>query len=128
MMEWALSILFGVAVALLVLSFVKAKKTQEIEKQEMEQLSISLMEEMQELQKQLHDLALDNEITAREAGVKSVATKQRAVLRQVIDLHRRGYSYEGIAAQTTASETEIRLMLAPYIEAKNERRQVANEG
>jgi hypothetical protein len=127
MMEWALSILFGVAILLLFWSFVKGKKSAKIEKSEIEQFSISIMEEMQQLQQQMRNLELDQEITAQQAGAKTGSPKQRALLREVIDLHRRGYSPEGIAAETRLNESEIKLMLAPYMERKDERRKVANE-
>lgn len=123
-MEWALSILFGAAVLLLVWSFVKARKATQIEKSEIEQFSISVMEEMQQVQQQMRNLELDQEIIAQEAGLKPGA-EQRELLRVVIDLYRRGYSIEGIAAETKRTESETKLMLAPYMERKSERRKVA---
>lgn len=127
MMEWTLSILFGVAVLLLVWSFIKAKKVAKIEKSEIEQFSISMMEEMQQVKEQMRHLELDHEITAKEAGLKVESFKQRAQLREAIDLHRRGYSFEGIAAKIRVTESEVKLMLTPYMEAASERRKAANE-
>lgn len=126
-MEGALSILLGVAVLLLLVSFVKAKKTDKIKKTEMEQHSISIMKEIQQLQQQIRDLELDNEITAQEAGVRSTLLKQRALLRQAIELQRRGYSFESIAEKTKMTESEVQLMLSPYIVLQGERRRVAND-
>ncbi|MFC0561017.1 hypothetical protein [Halalkalibacter alkalisediminis] len=127
MMEWTLSILFGGAVLLLILSFMKAKQEAKIEKSEIEQFSISMMEEMQQLEQKMRYLELDHEITAKEAGIKVEASAQRAILREAIDLHRRGYSLEGIAAKTRKTESEIKLMLAPYMELPSERRKAAND-
>lgn len=126
-MGWTLTILFSVAVVLLVLSFMKAKQAAKIEKSEIEQFSISIMEEMQELKDQMRHLQLDQEITAKEAGIKVEASVQRALLREAIDLHRRGYSLEGIATKTKKTESEIKLMLAPYMDPTGERRKAAND-
>ncbi|WP_227937086.1 hypothetical protein [Alkalihalobacillus deserti] len=127
MMEWTLSILIGIAVLLLFWSIIKAKQAAQIEKSEIEQFSITIMEEIQQLEKQLRYLELDHEITAKEAGIKKEVSEQRARLREAIDLHRRGYSFEGIAAKTKITDFEVKLMLAPYIEPTSERRKAAND-
>lgn len=127
MMEWALAILFGAAVLLLILSVFKMRQSSKVEQQEIEQVSISLMEEVYQLQKQIRNIELDAEITAQEAGIKAGSSKRRLLLREVLDLHKRGYSFEGIAAEKKLTENEVELLLTPYIEVKGERRQVAND-
>ncbi len=126
-MEWALAILFGAAAMLLILSFYKTRQESKAGKREMEEFSISIMKEVQELQKQLRNFELDAEVQSTEEGKKAGSAKQRLLLREVLDLHKRGYSFEGIAAETKLTENEVKLLLAPYMEQKGERRRVANE-
>jgi hypothetical protein len=127
MMEWALAILFGAAVMLLILSFYKTRQESKAGQQEMEEFSISILKEVYKLQKQMRNFELDAEVKATEEGKKANSAKQRLLLREVLDLHKRGYSSEGIAAETQLTENEVKLLLAPYIEQKGERRRVANE-
>ncbi|MCL7746624.1 hypothetical protein [Halalkalibacter alkaliphilus] len=127
MMEWALAILFGSAILLLILSFSKTRQSQKAAQQELEQFSISIMEEVYQLQKKMRDFELDAEISANEKGKQSVSPKQRILMREVLDLHKRGYSLEGIATETELTENEVRLLLTPYLEEKDERRKVAND-
>ncbi|KHF40668.1 hypothetical protein LQ50_07645 [Halalkalibacter okhensis] len=124
-MEWALAILFGAAILLLILSFSKTKQSQKAAKQELEQFSISIMEEVYQLQKKMREFELDAEISENEKGKQSVSPKQRILMREVLDLHKRGYSMEGIATETELTENEVRLLLTPYLE--DERRKVAND-
>ncbi|WP_332631920.1 hypothetical protein [Halalkalibacter flavus] len=127
MMEWTLAILFGSAILLLILSFSKTRQSQKAAQQELEQFSISIMEEVYQLQKKMRDFELDAEISANEKGKQSVSPKQRILMREVLDLHKRGYSLEGIATETELTENEVRLLLTPYLEEKDERRKVAND-
>ncbi len=126
-MEWTLAILFGSAILLLILSFSKTRQSQKAAQQELEQFSISIMEEVYQLQKKMRDFELDAEISANEKGKQSVSPKQRILMREVLDLHKRGYSLEGIATETELTENEVRLLLTPYLEEKDERRKVAND-
>ncbi|WP_078553523.1 hypothetical protein [Bacillus alkalicellulosilyticus] len=121
----AITILFSTAVGLLVYSAIKAKQTTKEEQQQIEQISISMMEEVQHMQQQLKEFELDLEITAQEAGLQAVSP-QRKLMREVLDLHRRGYSNESIASQKQLSENEVESMLSPYIQQKVERREVSN--
>ncbi|MFC0469991.1 hypothetical protein ACFFHM_05415 [Halalkalibacter kiskunsagensis] len=127
MMEWALAILFGAAVMLLILSFYKTRQESKAGQREMEEFSISIMKEVQELQQQMRNFELDAEVQSTEDGKKAGSAKQRLLLREVLDLHKRGYSFEGISAETQLTENEVKLLLAPYMEKKGERRRVANE-
>ncbi len=127
MMEWALAILFAVAIVLLILSFIKTKESSSKVEQEMDQLSFTFMDEIHQLQKQIRNIEIDAEITVQEAGLLASSSKHRQLMREVLDLHRRGYSIENIAAKNSLTNSEIESLLDPYIKPKNERSKVANE-
>ncbi|MEM5593058.1 hypothetical protein AAHH67_17025 [Niallia circulans] len=97
-MEWTLAILFIAAAILLITSVIKAKQTSKSEQREIDVIHLSVMEEIAQLQKQIRHLELDIEILEKQTGVQ-LASKDRMVLREVLDLHRRKYSVETIAAQ-----------------------------
>ncbi|MFD9626692.1 hypothetical protein [Peribacillus muralis] len=125
MMEWALVILFGAAVLLFILSF--SKKDSIKMDQQLEQLASNLGNEMNVLQEKIRNIEIDAEITVHEAGVLAMSSEERILLREVLDLHKRGYSFESIALKTKQPENEIERLLSPYIKNKNERRNVAND-
>jgi hypothetical protein len=125
MMEWALIILFAAAVLLFILSFIK-KDSAKVDSQ-LEQLAITFGDEMNVLQEKIRNIEIDAEITVQEADVLAMTSEKRYLLREVLDLHKRGYSFESIALKTKQPEDEIESMLTPYIKTKNERRNVAND-
>ncbi|MGE6376471.1 hypothetical protein [Peribacillus muralis] len=125
MMEWTLVILFGAAVLLFILSYSK-KDSVKVDEQ-MEQLASTFGDEMNVLQEKIRNIEIDAEITAQEAGVLDMSSEKRSLLREVLDLHKRGYSSESIALKTKYPENEIEILLTPYIKTKNERRTVAND-
>ena len=124
MMEWALIILFAVAVLLFILSFIK-KDSAKVDSQ-LEQVAITFGDEMNVLQEKIRNIEIDAEITVQEAGILAMSSEKRNLLREVLDLHKRGYSFESIALKTQQSENEIERLLTPYIKT-NERRNVAND-
>lgn len=124
-MGWVLTILFGSAVVLLVLSFVKAKQSSSLLERQIDQTSFSLMNEINRLQKQIRDLELDTEITAQEKGDPSRNSEERVLLREIIDLHRRGYALQSIAEKKELSVEEVESLLSPYIRTKGERSNIA---
>ncbi|MBS4176711.1 hypothetical protein [Lederbergia citrea] len=126
-MEWTLAILFGAAILLLILSFIKSKQSSSKIEQQMDQLSFSLMDEVYELQQKIRNVEIDAEITAQEAGILAGSSKRRILLRDALDLHKRGYSFESIAAKNQLTKNEIEHLLAPYIKTKEERSKVAND-
>jgi hypothetical protein len=126
MMEWALAILFGAAALLLVLSFFKTRHSSKVEQQKIDMIHISVMEEINRLQEQIRNVELDGEIIAKEAGIQEIPNKERLLLRELLDLYKRGYNIEGIAAKKQLSENQVEHSLAPYISSKDKRRKVAN--
>ena len=126
-MEWTIVILFAAALLLLILSFVKAKQSSKTVDQQIEELSYSFTNEIKELQQQIHNMELDAEITAQEAGILPGTSKQRLLLREVLDLYKRKYSFESIAQRTQLTTYEVEHLLTPYLKAKNEGSNVTNE-
>ncbi|MGM0846346.1 MAG: hypothetical protein ACQEUT_15325 [Bacillota bacterium] len=125
MMGWTLAILFGSAVVLLILSFIKTKQSKSLLEQQIEHSSISLMNEVHELQKQIRNIELDAEITAKQAGAMEASAKERLLLRELLDMHKRGYSLESIALKNGLQPHEVEMMLAPYKARKMERSMAA---
>lgn len=124
-MLWALAILFGAALILFIVSFIK-KDSMKVEEQ-LEQITSTFGDEVSQLQMQIRNLEIDAEIMAQEAGLLSGPSKKWSLLHDVLDLYKRGYSIDSIAAKKERSIEEIEDMLAPYIKAKEERRKVVND-
>ena len=124
-MGWAIAILFGTAVVLLILSFIKTTQTNSQLEQQIEHVSISVLNEVHELEKQLRNIQLDAEITAQQSGAAPAESEERFMLREMLDLHKRGYSIESIASKNQLTPNEVEHMLAPYMTRKTERSLVA---
>ncbi|MGF2615208.1 hypothetical protein ACQUWN_06380 [Rossellomorea aquimaris] len=125
MMGWTLAILFGSAVVLLSLSFIKTAQSKSSLEQQIEHSSISLMNEVHELQKQIRNIELDAEITAKQSGAMEASAKERLLLRDILDMHKRGYSIESISSKAGIKSHEVEMMLAPYTARKMERSMAA---
>ena len=125
MMLWALAILFGAALILFIVSFIKTD-SMKVE-QQLEQITSTFGDEVSQLQMQIRNLEIDAEIMAQEAGLLSGPSEKWTLLHDVLDLYKRGYSIDSIAAKKERSIEEIEDMLAPYIKAKEERRKVVND-
>jgi len=124
-MGWAIAILFGTAVVLLIISFIKTTQSNSQLEQQIEHVSISVLNEVHDLEKQLRNIQLDAEITAQQSGAAPAESEERLMLREMLDLHKRGYSIESIASKKQLSPNEVERMLAPYMTRKTERSLVA---
>ncbi|MFO1443184.1 hypothetical protein KDN24_08140 [Bacillus sp. Bva_UNVM-123] len=124
-MEWTLAILLSTAVVLLILSFIKTKQTSSILEKQIDQTSFSIMNEVHQLQKQIRNIELDAEISAHEAGILSRTDEQRILVRDILDLHRRGYAIQSIAEKKELTVNEVESLLAPYMTTKGERSKLA---
>ncbi|WP_244668285.1 hypothetical protein [Bacillus sp. NTK074B] len=125
MMGWAIAILFGSAVVLLILSFIKTTQTNSKLEQQIEHVSISVLNEVHGLEMQLRNIQLDAEITAQQAGAVPAESEEREMLREMLDLYKRGYSIESIAGKTKRNPNEVEQMLLPFTVQKGERGLVA---
>lgn len=124
-MEIVLVVLFVVAALLLLVSFYKNKQAVKVEQREIDTVYMSMMEEITKLQNQIRSLELDAEITAQAVGI---SRDNQLLLRELLDLYKRGYTVEGIASKLNLDQEEVAELLAPYKTSKNEGRKVANEG
>jgi len=127
MMEWTLATLFTVAVLLLILSFVKSMQSAKIANQQIDQIAINFSNEINQLQQKIRNMEIDAEITAQQTGILAGSSEEMLLLREVIDLNKRGYSLKNIAAKYQRSEDEIEVLLGPYMKSKSERSQVIHE-
>ncbi|MBT2709018.1 hypothetical protein [Bacillus sp. ISL-47] len=125
MMGWVIAILFGSAVVLLILSFFKTTKSKSNLEQQIDQVTFSLKNEIHELQQQIRNIELDAEITAHQSGSMRGTSEERLLLREILDLHKRGYSFESIALKKQLSPNEVERMLLPYLSKRAERSMVA---
>ncbi|USY55492.1 phage shock protein B [Bacillus sp. 1780r2a1] len=113
--------LLGIAIVLLILSFRKTKQAQTHTDQQLEQLTLTIGQEMNELNDRIRTLEIDAAITAEKSGVLGLESPERKDLRNMIDMHKRGYSSESIAGRMKGyTQQEVEQMLAPYTKKKDE--------
>ncbi len=126
-MEWAIAILFVVSIVLLIMSFRKSKDTSKAFEKQIEETSFTFMDEINKLQQQIRQLELDAEITVQEAGIHVGTSSYRQLLREILEMHRRGYSFDSIATKKQMNTDEVIQLLTPYIKSKDEGGKVAND-
>ncbi|WP_456275118.1 hypothetical protein [Bacillus sp. AK128] len=124
MMGWALGFLVGSAALLLIFSFFQNRQLAKTEQQKLDTMYLTMMEEINKLQSQIKRIELDVEITGQEVGISS---KERQLIRELLDLYKRGYSIESIASEKQVDEKDVQQLLAPYISPVHERGSVVNE-
>src|SRR5690554_5426360 len=107
------------ATALLIASILKLRHSSVKEQRELNTIYFSMMNEIKKLQEQNRLLELDIEILAKNAELK-LSPAKRKVLRNILDLHRRGYSVESIAKNTDLNEKEVINLLTPYTSVNKE--------
>lgn len=118
-MGWTIVILLLIAIALLVMSFVKNNQNEKTIEQQIDQMTYTFKDEIYQLQQHLRDVEIDGEITAHVSG-NPISSADRSLLRELLNLQRRGYSLETIASKKQLSIAEIERLIAPYVK-KNER-------
>jgi hypothetical protein len=125
-MGWTLAILFLIAAFLLVISFTKSYLESKAEQKRIDMVHIAVMKEINDMQDSIRNLELDLEVVMKEAGIQ-LSLNEVIFMREVLDLYRRNYSVDSIAALKEVTESEINQLLAPYLAAKDEGGKVANE-
>ena len=125
-MVWTLAILFVISALLLAISFSKSFQESKAEQKRIDMVHIEVMKEINEMQDSIRNVELDIEVVMKEAGIQ-LSLDEVVLMREVLDLYRRSYSIESIAAKKQVPESEISQMLAPYLTEKEERGKVANE-
>lgn len=126
-MEWALVLLFGAAVLLLILSFSKNNQASKKIDKQLEEITFTYMEEVNKLQQQIRNLELDTEIIAVQAGLGHENGQKRMLNREILDLYKRGYSVESIALKKRLSAEEIEELLSPFKQNSQEGRNVDHD-
>lgn len=120
-MVWALAILFAIATILLIFSLIKIKQTTIKEQREIDHIYLSMVKEIDGLKKQIRNLELDLEIITEHPNYKEMPVSKRTLLREILDLYKRGYSIQGIADEVQLTENEVEMLLTPYSSGKKER-------
>ncbi len=118
-MGWTIVILLLIAIALLVVSFVKNNQNEKSIEQQIDQMTYTFKDEIYQLQQNLRNVEIDGEITAHESKI-AISSADRNLLRELLNLQRRGYSIETIASKKQLSIEEIERLIAPFVK-KNER-------
>ncbi len=119
MFEWALATLIIASAALLIVSIIKLRQSSVKEQREIDNIYFSMMNEIKKLQEQNRLLELDIEILAKTAK-QQLSPAKRKLLRNILDMHRRGYSIESIAKNCALNEKEVISLLTPYTSVKKE--------
>jgi hypothetical protein len=125
-MEWTLAGLFGISALLLVFSILKTTQASKEEHNAIDQIHVSMMKEINAIQDSVRNVELDIEVVTNDPGIQ-LSSEEQLLMREVLDLYKRNYSIESIAGMKEVTESEIELLLAPYLNQKDERRKVANE-
>lgn len=125
-MEWTLTGLFAISAVMLIVSILKSTRAAKVQHNQIDQIHISLMEEINALQKSIRNIELDQEVLIKEAGLQ-LTSEEKLFMREVLDLYDRKYSIESIAEMKKVTPSTIQNMLAPYQAMKGEGSKVANE-
>ncbi|WP_053368549.1 hypothetical protein [Bacillus sp. FJAT-27245] len=125
-MEWTLAGLFVLSALLLIVSILRSTHAAKAQHNQIDQIHISIMEEINALQSSIRNIELDQEVFMKEAGIR-LSSEERIFMREVLDLYERKYSIDSIAEMKNVDSGTIQNMLAPYQKAKVEGRKIANE-
>jgi low affinity Fe/Cu permease len=123
MMGWALGLLFSTAILLLIFSFIQNRQMEKSQQRRLDTMYLGVMEEIYKLQTQLKTIELDEAITAQAVGITA---NERAMLREMIDLLKRGYSIESISEKANMPISDTEQLLAPFM-MKEERGKMVND-
>ncbi|WP_315906194.1 hypothetical protein [Priestia koreensis] len=118
-----IAILFAVAIILLLLSFRRTRQSHSQMEQNLEQMTLSFGREVNDLQDRIREVELDSVITAHQSNAWDLDSEDRIVLREMLDMNKRGYSYESISRKIKKfSPEQVEDLLSPYDKKKKEER------
>ncbi|ERN54808.1 hypothetical protein M3689_04525 [Alkalihalophilus marmarensis] len=110
MIEWTIMILLVIAILLFVLSFFRKDKATEVERQ-MENFSITLMQEIYQLKKKIR--ILEEELLVNGQDVpKARSTSAQKLQAEVESLRDKGFTLEIIAEKTGLTPLEVERLVA----------------
>jgi hypothetical protein len=117
MFNYIIIFLIVIAIIIYILSFFKHSKMDALEKQ-VEQLSLSMMQETYQLKKQIKALQEELMVDPFQATKEESAPPRPIVLdktlpihTQIIDYYRRGHTIQDIAKHTSLPLEEVRLII-----------------
>ncbi|PSL42315.1 hypothetical protein B0H94_11618 [Salsuginibacillus halophilus] len=113
-MLWLITSLIAVAALLFLLSFIPAKKERE-EKQQLEQMNLSLMGEMYQLKKKvqvLEEELLGGTLDPQPDYAKAQSTGQAELFEEAGAMYRSGYAIPAIAREMKLTESEVQNILS----------------
>jgi len=91
--------------------------------QNLEQMTLSFGREVNDLQDRIREVELDSAITAHQSNAWGLDSEDRIVLREMLDMNQRGYSYESISRKIKKfSPEQVEDLLSPYDKKKKEER------
>ncbi|WP_100372438.1 hypothetical protein [Bacillus sp. FJAT-45037] len=110
MIEWTIMILLVIAILLFVLSFFRKDKATEVERQ-MENFSITLMQEIYQLKKKIRILEEELLVSNTDQPRVTRSASTQKLVDEVEDLHSKGYTLEIIAEKTGLTSLEVERMI-----------------
>ncbi|MDV2683173.1 hypothetical protein AB3N04_03570 [Alkalihalophilus sp. As8PL] len=110
MIEWTIMILLVIAILLFVLSFFRKDKATEVERQ-MENFSITLMQEIYQLKKKIRILEEELLVSSDQAPTKARSASTQKLQAEVESLHQKGYTLEIISEKTGLTPLEVERIL-----------------
>ncbi|WP_017728331.1 hypothetical protein [Halalkalibacterium ligniniphilum] len=117
-MEWMIIGLLILSIVLFILSFFRKDKTAELERQ-MENFSITLMQEIYQLKKKIRileeELLIEQNPTSR-----SRSSSTAALTEEVFQLYEAGYSIDEIAKSTGLNKPEVEQLLGHMNDSLND--------
>lgn len=114
-MDYAIISLLAIAIFLILLSLLKKDRSKQLEEQ-IEQLSITYLQEIYQLKKKISILEEEILSTTDNKLFHAHEPKQAAsLMEEVVNYYEAGYSEQKIAELTTLSEDEVHNLLRKYI-------------
>lgn len=114
MIEMTIIILFSLSILLFILSFFRKDRTEDIEKQ-IEELSITYMQEMYQLKKKIRHLEEELLIQHTPSPFQAKSSSQQRLVKEVIAYYEQGDQIEVIAKKTGLTSSEVARFLQPYL-------------
>ncbi|WP_227934976.1 hypothetical protein [Alkalihalobacillus deserti] len=108
MLEVVLICLFSLAAFLFILSFFRKDKTAELEKQ-VEQISITYMQEIYQLKRKVRLLEDELLISAEQSTAfrQNHSNSHSKLLEEILELYEQGFDIQSIATKTNLSKNEV---------------------
>ncbi|GAE33448.1 hypothetical protein [Halalkalibacter akibai] len=115
MLEIALIALFSLAALLFILSYFRKDKTAELEKQ-IEQMSITHMQEMYQLKSKVRFLEEELLLSAEQSSLfrQNTSNAHNKLYLEITSLYEKGLDSQSIASKTQLTIDEVNRILEPY--------------